>query len=151
MKSRLHFVLAMVVLAGLTARPAQAGDERHKWWTSDRAKAEIGLSDAQSAAIEDIFQATLPRLRTEKAELDRLEAEVARLLSAGAPDESAVSQAVDKAEAARSVCNRTRTMMLFRMYRLLSPDQRVKLRTYHERLERERRPGTSATRSELHP
>lgn len=151
MKSRLHFVLAMVVLVALAARPVRAGDERHKWWTSDRAKAEIGLSDAQSAGIEDIFQATLPKLRAEKSELDRLEAEVARLLSAGAPDENAVSQAVDRAEAARGVCNRTRTMMLFRMYRVLTPDQRVKLRAYHDRLERERRPGPSTSRPEFHP
>jgi Spy/CpxP family protein refolding chaperone len=146
-----RLVCVGLALAALTARPVEAGgDERRKWWASDRAKAEIGLSDAQSAAIEDIFQATLPRLRAEKAELDRLEREVSRVLSSVTPDEAAVSQAVDRAEAARSVCNRTRTMMLFGMYRVLTPEQRARLRTYHDRLERERRSDSSRNHPEFH-
>ena len=41
---------------------------------------------------------------------------------------------IDRVEAARSALAKTRTLMLYRMHRLLSPEQRVRL----EAFERER-------------
>ena len=81
----------------------------------------------------------VPTLRAQKAELDRLEHVVSKLLAEGTADESAVSQAIERAEAQRGATNRTRTLMLFRMYRVLTPDQRVKLSAWHERSESEKR------------
>ena len=41
-------------------------------------------------------------------------------------------QAVEKVEAARSSLSRTFTMMQYRMYRLLTPEQRAKVQAYHD-------------------
>ena len=119
--------------------PAEAGAERHKWWQSDQVKTEVGLTDQQSKEIEEIFQAVRPRLKAGWEELNRLEQEVSHLMTEGESDEQRISAAVDRVEAARAALNKTRTLMLFRIYRILSPEQRVKLKAIHERRDRERR------------
>jgi Spy/CpxP family protein refolding chaperone len=133
-------LLVAVVLAG-TVGPSGAtqGSDRHKWWLSDSVKSEIGLTDRQSQEVEAIFQSVRPALRAGWERLDRLEQEVSRLMTEGATDEAGVSAAIDRAESARADLNKTRTLMLFRMYRVLTPEQRVRLKAYHERHDQERR------------
>ena len=48
-----------------------------------------------------------------------------------------VVKAIDQLEAAQSALSRTRTIMLYRMYRLLSPEQRAKVQDYYERKAKE--------------
>lgn len=137
-------VLAFV--AGLllaTGGSAEANNDRHKWWLSDRVRTEIALSEQQSRDIEAIFQAMAPRLRAEKDELDRQEGLLAALMQDQATDEATVTQAIARVERARSAMSTTRTLMLFRMNRVLSEEQRVKLAAYRERRERDRRQGGS--------
>ena len=141
-------VLALPAL-GAAQAPSQAAPptsraERHKWWLSEDVRAQVGLSAQQSQELEGIFQAELPRLRAGWDELDRLEQELSRLMSDTAADESRVSAAVDRTESARASLNKTRTLMLFRMYRVLTPDQRVKLKTFHDRRQRDRKPGSAS-------
>lgn len=129
---------AVLLACLLTAVPALAGEERSKWWISAAGRAELGISDAQSRELEAVFQSLLPRLRAEKQALDREDAELARLMAEGA-DEATLGLAIDRVETARGAVNKTRTWMLVRMNRVLSPEQRVKLQALHERRERERR------------
>jgi Spy/CpxP family protein refolding chaperone len=87
-------------------------------------------------------------MRAEKQALDREDAALSRLMVEGA-DESAIGQAIERVEAARSAANKTRTWMLVRMYRVLSAEQRVKVQAMHERHLRERathRPSDQAPR-----
>jgi Spy/CpxP family protein refolding chaperone len=135
----LQVALGIVLIAGLASPHVLAGQNRHKWWTSEKLKSEIGLTTQQSQDIEAIFQSVLPRLRAGKSELDQLEQQVSRLLAEGTADEATFAQALDRVEAARGALNKARTLMLFRMYRVLSPEQRVKLRAVHERFDSERR------------
>jgi Spy/CpxP family protein refolding chaperone len=123
-------------LSGQSTTPP-APTQSSKWWNSPTIKAELGLTDQQSMAVEAIFQATLPKLRTSKDELDRLEATLSKLLDAGA-DEAQVLQHIDRVEAARSDMSKTRTLMLLRMRRVLSQEQRTKLTAVHERSSRAR-------------
>lgn len=132
-------ILILAVLALAASNAVQAGEERFKWWHSDRVKAEVGLTDAQSAQLEEVFQALLPRMRTEKAELDRLQDTFSRQLTEATLTESEIGQAIDRLEGARAQAGKTRLLMLYRMYRVLSPDQRVKLRQLHDRSHNERR------------
>jgi Spy/CpxP family protein refolding chaperone len=128
--------------AGLTlavATAAAAKEERPKWWQSERVKAEIGLSDEQSQEIEGVFQAMLPRLRADKADLDREERALSTLLKEAAVDEPAIVEVIDRVEAARARASKSRTIMLYRMYRVLTPEQRIKLDAIHQRLRGERR------------
>ena len=130
-------VLAAVLLAG-TAAAARGGEERPKWWQSDQVKTEIGLSEKQSQELEAIFQATLPRMREEKTGLDEQGQELSRLMTQATADTSDISLAIDRVEAARARANKTRLLMLYRMYLLLTPDQRQKLEALHERNKQER-------------
>jgi Spy/CpxP family protein refolding chaperone len=85
------------------------------------------LTAAQTAEIERIFQSVRDELRAEKAELEKQEAALSRLLSESNDNEAVVVRTVDRVEAARSALAKTRTLMLYRMHRLLSPEQRARL------------------------
>jgi Spy/CpxP family protein refolding chaperone len=114
--------------------PASTDKNRpYKWWLSEDGKKEFGISEQQSRELEALFQQMLPTLKANKTELDKQEKALDRLLTDGSSSETAVAQAIDRAEAARSALSRTRTLMLFRMYRLLTPEQRAKVQAYYER------------------
>lgn len=128
-------LVAFVVLAvAFVAATAAASEERKKWWFSDWARTDLGLTDQQSKEIEAVFQSLLPRMRAEKELFDREDATLSKLMVDGA-SERAIGPAIERVEAARAAVSKTRTWMLVRMYRVLTPDQRVKLQAKHERRE----------------
>lgn len=128
------------LLAGalLLALSAPAGAQSFKWWQSEQFRRELGLSPAQATRIDDVFQASLPKLRQTKEELDRQEAELSRLIEASA-EEALVARQVDRVEATRGNLNKMRTLMLVHMRQVLSPDQRGRFRALHEQWERDHR------------
>jgi Spy/CpxP family protein refolding chaperone len=95
-----------------------------KWWQSDDFKHGLGLTQDQSTRIEGVFQQTLPALRKQKETLDKAEADFNQMVETS--DDAQVMSQVAVVEAARSELNKARTMMLLRMRRVLTPDQRVK-------------------------
>ena len=56
-----------------------------------------------------------------------------------AADEAAVMAHVDKVESTRTEANKARVLMLYRMNRVLTPDQRIKLKALHDKRESSRR------------
>jgi Spy/CpxP family protein refolding chaperone len=136
---------ALVLLAG--AWPASAGQGgKFKWWQSERFVTELGLTREQSARIEEVFRASWPSLQAAKADLDRLETELSQLIAEGTASEAKVLQHIDRVEASRSAMGRTRSLMLYRMHRLLSAEQRVKLKALYELVEREKTHGGQGPR-----
>jgi len=119
---RLAALAAVVVGAAvLWAPPASA--QGFKWWQSDTFVRGLRLTQEQSTKIEGIFQLTLPVLRKEKDALDKAQADFNQMVEAS--DDAQVMAQVGVVEAARSELNKSRTMMLLRMRRVLTPDQRV--------------------------
>ena len=119
-------------------RQAQAGrqsdgkqDHRWKWWLYDRA--ELGITDKQSAEIDKIFETTMPGQRAKREELERLEAALAVLTSETKADVATVQAHVDKVENLRAEMNKTRTVMLYRINLVLSPEQRAKVKELIEK------------------
>jgi Spy/CpxP family protein refolding chaperone len=114
-----------------------------KWWHSDRFQKELKLVPEQITRIEGIFQASEPLLRAQKDAVDRREEKLSKVISDPKSDEAAVIQATDRLELARNEMTRTRTLMLFRIRRVLNDEQLVKLNAMHahdrERRERERK------------
>jgi Spy/CpxP family protein refolding chaperone len=112
-----------------------------RWWQSDRFKKELGLTQEQITRIEGIYQGALPLLRAQKEAFDRREEKLSKVIADPKSDEASVVQASDRLEAARNEMGRTRTLMFFRIRRVLSDEQLVKLNAMHEhdRKERERR------------
>jgi Spy/CpxP family protein refolding chaperone len=119
-------LLALVTCLG-SSIAASEGQRPSKWWQNPVCKSRVGLTAAQTAEIERIFQSVRDELRAEKAELEKQEAALSRLLTVTADDEAVVVRTIDRVEAARSALAKTRTLMLYRMHRLLSPDQRARL------------------------
>jgi len=111
---------------------------RWKWWQDQKSKAELNLTAEQSARIEEIFQASFPKLREGYDELDRLEQKVSKEMSADQTTEAELLRQVDAIESVRSELSKTRTLMLFRMRRVLSPEQRAKLEEMHKSAQRDR-------------
>ena len=134
----LPLVLAFASLVA-APRPAEAGQGgKFKWWQSERFVQELALTTEQSARIEEVFQASWPALHAAKADLDRLETELSRQIAEGTASEAKVLQQIDRVEASRSAMGRTRSLMLYRMHRLLTAEQRVKLKALYDAVEREK-------------
>jgi Spy/CpxP family protein refolding chaperone len=124
---------------GKSGTDTKKEERRVSWWKAPETRAELGISDKQSKDIDDIFQATLPGLRAAKDALDTLDQAVAKLIKEGAADSGVVARQVGQAEQARADLTTKRTVMLYRMHRLLTPEQRIKLDAMFARREAERR------------
>ena len=122
---------AFATLTLVIANSAEAR-QRHRWWQSTEMKAELGLTDEQSESLEDIYQSSLPDLRSLMQELNQEEAELSELIDAMEADEWEITLQIDKVESARSALSKTRILMLYRMHRELSLDQRDAMREWNE-------------------
>jgi Spy/CpxP family protein refolding chaperone len=127
----------------------RSGDDRYKdgrrdqqrpkpWWLNESDRAELGLTDQQSASIDQIWQKSLPKLREARQQLDTLEDVLSKMIL-DAADEAAVAAQIERVENTRAEANKARTLMLYRMNRLLTPEQRIKLKALHDRREASRR------------
>lgn len=125
----LTVVLGAAVALALAA-PADA--QGYKWWQSDRFKTELGLTPDQVTALEDVFQGSLPRMTAAKDIVDRLEKQLSDLIADGTASESDVVKVIDQVEGARGELGKARTLMVYRMHRILTPEQRVKVKALHE-------------------
>jgi len=132
------FAAAAVLLAAAAgALRAEAGPGRWKWWQSEEFQHDLNLAPEQVTRLEQVFQESLSGLQAGKRDLDRLEGELSTLIADAGATEPQVLKLIDRVEASRSVLGRTRSLMLFRMYRVLTPEQRVKLTALHEKWDRE--------------
>ena len=128
--------LSLLVLAAVTT-PAKA--QGFKWWQSDRFQKGLTLSPEQIAKLEDVFQAAMPSLRAQKRAFDKLEDELSTMVREARVGERELEEFVVRVEAARADLSKTRTLMLYRMHRILSPEQNAKLDELFDQVERERR------------
>ena len=118
----------------------RGGNERRMpWWKAPETRAELSITDKQSKDIDDIFQSIFPTLKAAKEDLDKLDDAVAKIIKEGTADIAVVTAKVQQAENARANLTTQRTVMLYRMHRLLTPEQRAKLDAMFAQREAERR------------
>lgn len=136
-------VVTVVFLAG-TASWAQPPKP---WWKDEREKAELRLGEDQASRVDAIFQESWPKLRESYDVLNKSEAQLDALIKRKETSEADVVRQLEQVKEARGEVNKNRTLMLYRMYRILSPEQLVKLEEIRKRHERSRGPsrGTSRT------
>ena len=65
--------------------------------------------------------------------LEREEARFSELLKRSDSPESKITEAIDTLEAARSEAGKIRTLMLYRMFTVLTPEQRAVMESDHQR------------------
>jgi Spy/CpxP family protein refolding chaperone len=136
----LRFCLVAAALL-LTAAPGftQGSAESPRpfaWWKSEPFKKELGLTADQSGRIDKIWETTRVELRQEWDELSRLEAKLSRLIQNDA-DEAVLTRQIDRVETARAGANKTRSLMLVQMLKVLTPDQRTRFTALHEKWAKE--------------
>jgi Spy/CpxP family protein refolding chaperone len=136
--SKLFTCLVLSLIAQAVASPASA--QGFKWWQTERFKKELVLTTEQISRIEGIYQTTEPLLRAQKQAVDRREEKLSKVIQDPKSDEAMLLQATDRLEAARNELSRTRTLMLFRIRRVLTDEQNVKINAMHakDRAEREK-------------
>ena len=116
-----------------------AAKAKAKWWRSPELRAEFAITDAQSTELDRIFHSFYASLKSGMADVDRYHKDVSKIMAEGSSSEVDVLHAIDKLEAAKASLARTRMLMLYRMYRVLSPEQRIKVEAV---------PGTEGRRGE---
>ena len=131
-----RIVAATLVVTALAGAGISA--QGFKWWQDERFKRELALSSEQIERLEAIYQSTGPAMRTQKAALDKLQADLSKVVADGTADETVAADIIGRVEAARSDLGRTRAVMLYRMRRILTSDQHVKLKVLFDERERDR-------------
>ena len=121
------------------AVPAMAGAQGFKWWQSDKFRSDLALTPDQVTLLEEAYQGLRPTLTSGKKELDRLEADLSKIIAEGVAPEGDVMKLVDQTEHARAELAKSRTLMIYRMHQILTVEQRAKMNALHERWEQERR------------
>lgn len=122
--------IAAAVLAAIVWMSLPLTAQGFKWWQSEKYKKELGLTADQTRRVEDVFQKALPTLKVQKTALDEAEAKFERLVEGA--DDNAVMEQVNLVEAARADLNKTRTMMLLGMRKVLTKEQWAKFNKMHQ-------------------
>jgi Spy/CpxP family protein refolding chaperone len=118
--------LAVVPAAGSSQQTASQPTTPRGWWRNEAIVKDLGLTTDQATRINTIFETTVPELRQDREELERLEAKLSRMIREDGMDEAALSRQIDRVETARANGNKTRSLMLTRMYRVLTREQRIR-------------------------
>ena len=135
-KSFICLILSLIVLAAPDLAPAQGFS--FKWWQAERFQKELALTAEQITRIEAIYATHEPSLRAQKAALDKLENKLSKAIIDPKSDEATVLQAAERLEGARAELSRTRTLQLFRIRRVLTDEQNLKMKDIHDRDRKER-------------
>jgi len=136
---RLRVITAALLFSAAPAiaqRPPEA-PRPFAWWKSEPFKKELGLTTDQSARIDKIWETTRVELRQEWDELSKLESKLSRLIQNDA-DEAVLTRQIDRVETARAGANKTRSLMLVQMLKVLTPEQRTRFNTLHDRWQQDR-------------
>ena len=109
----------------LPAPQAGVAPAPREWWKPGADfNARLHLSSEQSTRIQQIFEAGMTQLRSQSQELDRLLERLSKLIQKEETIDL-ISQQIDRVEATRGAANKTRTLMLLEMRRVLNPQQRT--------------------------
>lgn len=150
MQSRTAPLLGLLGLLLCTTPPALEANEQgraaHRWWQSEEVRSELDLTDEQSTSLDRIYQESLPKQRESMRRLNAEELTLSQLFADMNVQEIDVTRQIDRVEAARSELSKTRILMVFRMYRVLSAPQRETLDEWRTRESDDRRPSGNSRR-----
>ena len=136
MSRKLFVCLGLSLLILVATTPATA--QGFKWWQHEQFQRDLSLSADQIAKIEAVFQTTIPTLRAQKRAFDKLEDELTRMVREARVGERELEEFVVRVEAARADLSKTRTLMLYRMHRILSAEQNVTLDRLFDQMEKDK-------------
>lgn len=110
-----------------SSQAPQQSNRPKPWWVDDKSKKELGLTAAQVKAIDDIYTSSKDELASYRENMNRERSELDQMIAESKVEQWVVLRKIDRMEMQRSSYNKTWWMMLYRMNRVLTVDQRVKL------------------------
>jgi len=143
MRLRTATLLGLLVLTPSALEANEQGRVPHRWWHSEEVRTELDLTDEQSASLDRIYQQTLPKQRESMGRLRSEETALSQLIGDMTVQEIDVTRQIDRVEVTRSELSKTRILMVFRMYRVLSAAQRETLDEWRARENDGRRPSSN--------
>ena len=108
------------------------GHPRFPWWKDEKFRAEVGFSVEQANEIDRIFMSAREQSVPLRKEVDQLDKEIEKMIVESA-DIIVFKQQVEKVEARRAELNKMRTVMLYRIRRVFTPEQNAKFRAAYDR------------------
>jgi Spy/CpxP family protein refolding chaperone len=99
------------------------------WWTNAELVARLGLSEDQKIRIERAFQNHRPNLTSWSRELERAEAQLARLLDADVIDRGSVTAQIQVVVQARGEMEKANALMTLDMREVLTRPQWLQLQS----------------------
>lgn len=124
-------ILILVMTVGIWLQAAPCGAGRTKWWLSKGIEARLGLTSGQVEKIEHIFEQANPTCLHLRRALDDVESTFEDAMNND--QDARAASLVSRVESARAAHNIARTMMLLRIYRVLTPEQRIRLQYERDR------------------
>jgi Spy/CpxP family protein refolding chaperone len=103
-----------------------------KWWIDAKLRAELAVTDQQSAAVDLVWKKSMPALVEGRERLEKLEDALSEMTQRDGSDEAAVIAQIDRVENLRAELAKGRTLMIYRMNKLLTVDQRAKVKAMYE-------------------
>src|SRR4051812_17646641 len=88
--------------AGHNDGKAEPDHQPTKWWIDPKLRAELGITDQQSGAIEAIWSKGFPQRADTYTRLHKLEDALDQMMLNASVDEAAIVAQLDKVEAART-------------------------------------------------
>ena len=120
--------LSLVVVTATAVVGAGEQDRRpHQWWQSDEVKALLELTDSQSVRLDKLYRRSVPKQRESMRRLNAERRRLSRLIGDMNVEEIDITRQIDRVEAARSELSKSRLLLVFRMYRVLTEPQRATL------------------------
>ncbi len=140
-------LVALVVMGAAAPLDADAQSRRpHRWWQSEEVTALLDLSAEQAAEIDRTYRRSLPKMHESYRRLNAEERTLSRMIANMQVEELDIIRQIDRVEAARGELSKTRTLMVFRMYRVLDPAQRAALKEWMDLRRGDDRSGHSRSR-----
>jgi Spy/CpxP family protein refolding chaperone len=120
---------------GRSGRPSgnAPGPVGWKWWSDPEVKQALGLSDAKSKKIEDMYQERLHEAQPWVDEYLRQNAKLQHMTADRVADEETYRVQVSRVESLRARLIESRTVMIYQFFRELTPDQYKTLQDITER------------------
>ena len=140
-------LLSLVVVTATAVVRAGEQDRRpHQWWQSDEVQTLLELTDSQSVRLDKLYRRSVPKQRESMRRLNAERRRLSRLIGDMNVEEIDVTRQIDRVEAARSELSKSRLLLVFRMYRVLTEPQRATLNEWVKREPDEQSPTRSKRR-----
>ncbi len=103
------------------------------WWRDESIKKEIGLTTEQAARIDGLFEQRMHDVEPFFAEYRKQQQALDKMLKEATASDTDVLVQIGRMQTPWLKVNESRTMMLYRISRVLNPDQYKKLQALQDR------------------